>query len=80
MVGAMSFFADLTNEGSRSIVGQYLGLLCAPDDRGAAPGARRELADCMWLAGTSSSPRTGPAPAVQPGEITASANPRTGWD
>lgn len=29
MVGAMSFFADLTYEGSRSIVGQYLGLLGA---------------------------------------------------
>ncbi len=26
MVGAMSFFADLTYEGSRSIIGQYLGL------------------------------------------------------
>jgi predicted MFS family arabinose efflux permease len=29
MVGAMSLFADLTYEGSRSIVGQYLGLLGA---------------------------------------------------
>jgi MFS family permease len=29
MVGVMSFFADFTYEGSRSIVGQYLGLLGA---------------------------------------------------
>ena len=29
MVGAMSFFADFTYEGSRSIIGQYLGLLGA---------------------------------------------------
>jgi MFS family permease len=29
MVGAMSFFADFTYEGSRSIVGQYLGVLGA---------------------------------------------------
>jgi hypothetical protein len=29
MVGVMSFFADVTYEGSRSIIGQYLGLLGA---------------------------------------------------
>lgn len=29
MVGIMSFFADFTYEGSRSIIGQYLGLLGA---------------------------------------------------
>ena len=29
LVGVMSFFADFTYEGSRSIVGQYLGLLGA---------------------------------------------------
>ena len=29
MVGVMSFFADFTYEGSRSIIGQYLGLLGA---------------------------------------------------
>jgi hypothetical protein len=29
MVGAMSFFADFTYEASRSIVGQFLGLLGA---------------------------------------------------
>jgi len=29
MLGVMSFFADFTYEGSRSIVGQYLGLLGA---------------------------------------------------
>ncbi len=29
LVGVMSFFADFTYEGSRSIVGQYMGLLLA---------------------------------------------------
>ena len=29
LVGVMSFFADFTYEGSRSIIGQYLGLLGA---------------------------------------------------
>jgi hypothetical protein len=29
MAGVMSFFADFTYEGSRSIIGQYLGLLGA---------------------------------------------------
>ena len=36
MVGIISFFADFTDEGSRSITGPYLGLLCAGASRSAS--------------------------------------------
>jgi len=38
MVGIMSFFADFTYEGSRSITGPYLGMLGAGQRLAGRPG------------------------------------------
>ena len=51
MVGVMSFFADFTYEGSRSITGPYLGMLGAgaPRTGPAGTGASRSAATwCRW--------------------------------